>query len=122
MASLKRIIPAPIGDELTSQLQALSVKIFKAMDCKGVVRIDYMLDRKTGAHYITEINTIPGSLSFYLWKETDLPYTDLIDRMVDAALRAKEDKDRTSFAYASDILKGIRLGGKTGGKMGGSKV
>ena len=119
MASLKRIIPAPIGEELTKELQDLSVRVFRAMDCKGVVRIDYMLDRKSGRHYITEINTIPGSLSFYLWKETDLPYSDLIDCMVDAAMRAKADKDRSSFAYSSDILKGVRLGGKTGGKTGG---
>ena len=118
MASLKRIIPAPIGEELTKELQDLSVRVFRAMDCKGVVRIDYMLDRKSGRHYITEINTIPGSLSFYLWKETDLPYSDLIDCMVDAAMRAKADKDRSSFAYSSDILKGVRLGGKTGGKTG----
>ncbi|MBR4500875.1 MAG: D-alanine--D-alanine ligase [Clostridia bacterium] len=121
MASLKRIIPAPIGDELTSQLQELSMQIFKAMDCKGVVRIDYMLDRISGRHYITEINTIPGSLSFYLWKETDLDYTNLIDCMVDAAMRAKADKDRSSYAYSSDILKGVTLGPKAGGKLGGVK-
>ncbi len=121
MASLKRIIPAPIGDELTRELQELSVQIFKAMDCKGVVRIDYMLDRASGRHYITEINTIPGSLSFYLWKETDLDYTSLIDCMVDAAMRAKADKDRSSYAYSSDILKGVTLGPKAGGKLGGVK-
>ncbi len=121
MASLKRIIPAPIGEDLTRELQDLSVRIFKAMDCKGVVRIDYMLDRESGRYYITEINTIPGSLSFYLWKETDLPYSELIDCMVDAALRAKADKDHTSYAYSSDILKGVRLGGKTGGKLGGKR-
>ncbi len=122
MASLKRIIPAPIGEELTRELQALSVEVFKALDCKGVVRIDYMLDRQTGKHYITEINTIPGSLSFYLWKETDLPYKDLIDCMVQAALRARADKERSSYAYSSDILKGVTLGGKTGGKLGGTKA
>ena len=91
------------------------------MDCKGVVRNDYMLDRISGEHYITEINTIPGSLSFYLWKETDLSYTELIDCMVDAAMQAKADKDRSSYAYSSDILKGVALGPKAGGKLGGVK-
>ena len=72
MASLSRIIPAPIGDELTKKVKELSIKVFKLLDCKGVVRIDWMIDQDTGKLFITEINTIPGSLSFYLWNKTDL--------------------------------------------------
>ena len=118
MASLKRIVPAPIGEELTQALQALSLDIFDAMDCKGVVRIDYMLDRHSDHYYITEINTIPGSLAYYLWAETGLPYDQLIDEMVKYALRAFQEKERNSFAYSSDILSGAVLGGgKKGGKL-----
>lgn len=117
MASLKRIVPAPIGEELTHALQALSLDIFDAMDCKGVVRIDYMLDRHSEHYYITEINTIPGSLAYYLWAETGLPYSQLIDEMVDCALRAFAEKKRNSFAFSSDILSGVVLGGKKGGKL-----
>ena len=117
MASLKRIVPAPIGEELTHALQALSLDIFDAMDCKGVVRIDYMLDRHSDHYYITEINTIPGSLAYYLWAETGLPYSQLIDEMVDCALRAFAEKKRNSFAFSSDILPGVVLGGKKGGKL-----
>ncbi len=117
MASLKRIVPAPIGEELTHALQALSLDIFDAMDCKGVVRIDYMLDRHSDHYYITEINTIPGSLAYYLWAETGLPYNQLIDEMVDCALRAFAEKKRNSFAFSSDILSGVVLGGKKGGKL-----
>lgn len=118
MASLKRIVPAPIGEELTKALQALSLDIFDAMDCKGVVRIDYMLDRHSDHYYITEINTIPGSLAYYLWAETGLPYDQLIDEMVKCALRAFREKERNSFAYSSDILSGAVLGGgKKGGKL-----
>ena len=119
MASLSRIIPAPISEDLTKKIQDLSVRIFQAMDCKGVVRIDYMLDRFSDRFYITEINTIPGSLSFYLWKETGMPYSELIDHMVEAALEAHRDKHRASYAYTSEILKGVALGGKTGAKGGG---
>lgn len=117
MASLKRIVPAPVGEELTKKLQALSLEIFDAMDCKGVVRIDYMLDRHSDAYYITEINTIPGSLAFYLWEASGLPYTQLIDEMVECALRAYREKERNSFAFSSDILSGAILGGKKGGKL-----
>ena len=119
MASLKRIVPAPIGEELTKTLQNLSLEIFDAMDCKGVVRVDYMLDRHSDSYYITEINTIPGSLAFYLWAETGLPYDRLIDEMVSCALKAYQEKERNSFAFSSDILSGVALGGKTGGKLGG---
>ena len=119
MASLKRIVPAPIGEELTQALQTLSLEIFDALDCKGVVRIDYMLDRHSDNYYITEINTIPGSLAFYLWAESGLPYGRLIDEMVDCAFRAHGEKERNSFAFSSDILSGVTLGGKTGGKTGG---
>ena len=119
MASLKRIVPAPIGEELTKKLQDLSLQIFDAMDCKGVVRIDYMLDRHSDNYYITEINTIPGSLAFYLWAESGLPYGRLIDEMVECALRAHREKERNSFAFSSDILSGVALGGKAGGKTGG---
>ena len=117
MASLKRIVPAPIGEELTKKLQALSLDIFDAMDCKGVVRIDYMLDRHSDDYYITEINTIPGSLAYYLWAESGLPYAGLIDEMVECALRAHREKEKNSFAFASDILSGAILGGKKGGKL-----
>lgn len=118
MASLKRIVPAPIGEELTQKLQALSLDIFDAMDCKGVVRIDYMLDRNSDRYYITEINTIPGSLAYYLWAETGLPYARLIDEMVDCAMRAHAEKEKNSFAFTSDILSGAVIsGGKKGGKL-----
>ncbi len=119
MASLKRIVPAPIGEELTKALQTLSLEIFDALDCKGVVRIDYMLDRNSDNYYITEINTIPGSLAFYLWAESGLSYGKLIDEMVECALRAHREKERNSFAFSSDILSGVTLGGKAGGKTGG---
>ncbi|MBE5786441.1 MAG: D-alanine--D-alanine ligase, partial [Clostridiales bacterium] len=118
MASLKRIVPAPIGEELTEKLQALSLDIFDAMDCKGVVRIDYMLDRHSDNYYITEINTIPGSLAYYLWAETGMNYADQIDEMVECALRAHREKERNSFAFSSDILSGAVIGGgKKGGKL-----
>lgn len=118
MASLKRIVPAPIGEELTEKLQALSLEIFDAMDCKGVVRIDYMLDRHSDNYYITEINTIPGSLAYYLWAETGMNYADQIDEMVECALRAHREKERNSFAFSSDILSGVVIGGgKKGGKL-----
>lgn len=116
MASLKRIMPAPIGDDMIKRIEELSKQIFRALDCKGVVRIDYML---TGDDdfYITEINTIPGSMAFYLWQETGLPYAQLIDKLVGYAQKAFDEKNSNNYAFTSDILSGVVLGGKKGGKL-----
>jgi D-alanine-D-alanine ligase len=118
MASLKRVLPAPVEPELRDRIRALSVEIFKAMDCKGVVRIDYMFDTVDSGLYITEINTIPGSLAFYLWEPCGVPYSELIDRMVAYAFRAHEEKNDSNFAFTSDILSNLKLGGKAGSKFG----
>lgn len=118
MASLKRVLPAPIEPALREKIQKLSVDIFCNMDCKGVVRIDYMYDASSDGLYITEINTLPGSMAFYLWEASGLPYRKMIDRLVDYAMAAKQDKDDSNYAYASDILKDISLGAKTGSKNG----
>ena len=122
MASLKRVLPAPIGEELKQQIQKLSVEIFNALDCKGVVRIDYMLNPEDEQLYITEINTIPGSMAFYLWEKSGIPYPELIDLLVDFAMKASRDKEESNYAYHSDILSGVTLGGKTGMKGGCKKL
>ena len=119
MASLHRVLPAPIEDSLRDKIQAMSCDIFRMLDCKGVVRIDYMFDRASEQVYITEINTIPGSLAFYLWENKGVKYSQLIDRMVDCARKAHEDRNMRNYAYSSDILKGVSLGGAKGAK--GSK-
>ena len=116
MASLHRVLPAPIEDSLRDEIQALSCRIFRMLDCKGVVRIDYMFDRATSKVYITEINTIPGSLAFYLWENKGVKYRQLIDRMVACAQKAHEDKTLRNYAFTSDILKSVSLGGAKGTK------
>ena len=128
MASLHRVLPAPIEEELKERIQETSRKIFRMMDCKGVVRIDYMFDRESGSLFITEINTIPGSLAFYLWENAGTTYRKLIDRMVTLAEKANADKNQANYAFTSDILKGVSFGtkGSKGAKgskgTGGSKI
>jgi len=112
MASLSRVLPAPIEDSLKEKIQELSKEIFRLMDCKGVVRIDYMFDRVSEELYITEINTIPGSLAFYLWENAGMPYKKLIDKMIEYAEKAHADKNKANYAFTSDILKGVSIGTK----------
>lgn len=120
MASLQRLLPAPIEDSLRDEIQRLSCEIFRMLDCKGVVRIDYMFDRASEKLFITEINTIPGSLAFYLWENAGVKYQQLIDRMVQYALHAHEDKNLCNYAFTSNILSSVKLGGTKGAK--GSKL
>lgn len=121
MASLSRLIPAPISQEETALVQQFSRDIFWALDCKGVVRVDFMIDRATRQIYVTEINTIPGSMAFYLWEKTGggLKYRHLIDRMVGYAMKAWEDKDANITGYDSEIISGAisaQLSGAKGAK------
>ena len=116
MASLHRVLPAPIEDSLRDEIQRLSCEIFRMLDCKGVVRIDYMFDKATEKVYITEINTIPGSLAFYLWENAGMKYAQLIDKLVESAMRAHEDRNLRNYAFTSDILKSVSLGGAKGTK------
>ena len=111
MKSLSRVVPAPIGDELTGRIQAMTCDIFKLLDCCGTVRVDFILDQNDML-FVNEPNTIPGSLAFYLWKASGLDFPKLIEKMVEDALRAHADKNSSVFAYDSSILKKVAAGPK----------
>ncbi len=116
MASLSRKIPADIDDTMSDRIRKLSCEIFKALGCSGVVRIDYLVDTKSGEIFANEINTIPGSLAFYLWEATGLKYTDMLDRLVELAFRRQRNRDNLTFTISTNILSGVSFGTK-GGKM-----
>ena len=111
MKSLSRVVPAPIGDELTGRIQTMTCDIFKLLDCCGTVRVDFILDQNDML-FVNEPNTIPGSLAFYLWKASGLDFPKLIEKMVEDALRAHTDKNSSVFAYDSSILKKVAAGTK----------
>ena len=104
MVELARKIPAPISDEMTARIQDYSVRAFRAMNCAGVVRIDYILDSETNEVFLNEINTIPGSLAFYLWEATGIKYPDLLDGLIRIALRRHRNEDALSFSFETHIL------------------
>lgn len=110
MASNSRQIPAPISDEMTNLIRDYTAQVFRTFECKGVVRIDYMIDPKTNQVYINEINTIPGSFAFYLFEPMGMPFPVLVDRLVSYAFKALEEKHASNFAYESDILAKVKSG------------
>ena len=116
MASLGRKIPADISPDRSDEIRELSCKIFKAIGACGVVRIDYIIDGETDTVYANEINTIPGSLAFYLWDATDLKYPELCDKLIELAFRRQRNRDNLTFTIDTNILSGVKLGGTKGTK------
>lgn len=117
MSGLRRLLPAPISPEMRGQVRDMAVRAFRALGLSGVARIDFLMNAETGEIWVNEVNTIPGSLSFYLWEPLGLSYTALLDRMVSLAL--KRERARGGFKNAVDtgILRGF-FGGAKGAKGG----
>lgn len=114
-ASDKRI-PADLDKDTTERIQQMALNTFKALACHGVSRIDVMIDEKDNNIYVNEINTIPGSLSFYLWEATGLSFEGLMEFLVDLAFKRKRENDLKTFSYDSNIF---AMGGGTKGLKGG---
>ena len=118
MASVARKIPAEVSTEMREKIRDLAVRAFKVLGCNGVSRIDFMIDEETGNLYFNEINTIPGSLAFYLWEPIGVPYKELLDRMIKLALKRARTEESITFTFDTNILNGASFGGTKGGKLG----
>ena len=105
MASLSRKIPAEIDKSIEIEIKETAVKVFKLLGCSGVSRIDFIMDTKTNDVYVNEINTIPGSLSFYLWEPSGIKYNELIDKLIDIAKNNYRREKNLNFIFDSNILK-----------------
>ena len=117
MASVSRKIPAELTPEKREEVRELAVKSFKALGCNGVSRIDFMIDADTDKLYFNEINQIPGSLAFYLWEPVGVPYKELLDRMIQLALKRERTEESLTFTFDTNILNQASFGGSKGSKM-----
>lgn len=104
MQSAQRIIPAPLSETLTVTIQRLAEKAFLALGAEGVVRIDFLVDSTEGRVVLNEVNTIPGSLSFYLWEPMGLSFPDLLTKLIDMAVERTAEKRRSTFSIDSWLL------------------
>ena len=118
MASLKRKIPAEISDEMRDKIRKMAVDAFICLGCAGVSRIDFMIDMDTNEVYLNEINTIPGSLSFYLWEPLGVKYQTLLDEMIEIALKADRENHKVVYSFETNVLEGVKLGGGAKGSKG----
>ena len=114
MNGLKRRCPADLPAGLAEQVRRLAVDTFQALHCCGVARVDFLNDLATGQIWVNEINTIPGSLAFYLWEASGIPFHQLLDRMIALAFKRQREREALTFSYDSNLLSGVVLGAKTG--------
>lgn len=119
MVATNRMIPARISKKITNEIKELSISAFKVLNLSGVVRIDFLIDSKKNKVYINEPNTIPGSLSFYLWQETDKNYKKLLDEMVSLAIKEFKMKNKKIYSFDTNVLSNFN--GLKGSKKLGTK-
>lgn len=117
MASLARKIPADISDEQRTLIRNMAVKAFQAIGGNGVARIDFMIDTTDNTVYLNEINTIPGSLAFYLWKPLGISYTELLDRMIKLALKRSREEAEIVYSFDTNVLANCSFGSPKAGKF-----
>jgi D-alanine-D-alanine ligase len=104
MAGQRRVVPAPIGDELTTKVQGLAVAAFHAIGASGVVRVDFLYQAAKKRLLLNEINTTPGSLSYYLWEEEGLRFDQLVTKLVAIALERHERDRATVYSFSANLL------------------
>ena len=108
MLNTSRIIPARLDDKLTDDIKNTSKEVFKVLNLSGVCRIDYLINKKTQEYYVNEPNTIPGSLSFYLWEPIGKKYKDLLSDLILLSIKEFKNKNKKTTSFDSNILKNYK--------------
>ena len=115
MQAAQKRIPADLPADVTERIRFLAGETFRVLSCHGVSRVDMIVDRSNGNIYVNEINTIPGSLSFYLWEATGITFPKLMERLVSLALKRKRDQSHKTVSYDANIFS---MGGGLKGAKG----
>ncbi|MDR2174801.1 MAG: D-alanine--D-alanine ligase [Synergistaceae bacterium] len=110
MSAARRKFPADISPELREEVRSLALRAFHALGCRGVARVDFLMDGESGRLWVNEVNTIPGSLSFYLWEPTGLSFGELLGRLVDLALKRERENAAVAYSFETNILSGLAPG------------
>ncbi len=107
MASTNRKLPADLDDKLRNEVEEIAVKAFKALGTSGNSRIDFLIDSKSNKVYINEINSIPGSLAFYLWDAKGIKFTEMLDEMINIGIKDYKKRVSKTHSFDSNILQGF---------------
>jgi D-alanine-D-alanine ligase len=112
MANLSRMVPAPISKEMTKKIQSYALMAFRALGAAGISRIDFLVNIKKEKVWINEINTLPGSLSYYLWEKTGYTFPKLLDRLIELGFERYKSRGKINFSYDSGLLGEVGKGRK----------
>lgn len=112
MVSTSRLIPAPIDETTRATIEALALQTFTSLNASGIARIDFLMDEADGSIYVNEINTIPGSLSFYLFEPVGIGFSQLLDTLIALALKRYRKQHQMIFSYSSNVLSSFSKGNK----------
>src|ERR1017187_3529120 len=96
MKSSQRIIPAPISDALTKRIQDTAMSSFLAIGAAGVTRVDFLVSPERDSFVVNELNTLPGSLSFYLWEASGMRFDELLTRLIEMAIARHREQQATT--------------------------
>lgn len=116
MQSMTREVPAKISETIADQIRDLSIKAFRACLCSGIARIDFLMNGKTNEVFVNEINTLPGSFSYYLWEPAGLSFPDLLDELIMLAIEKHKDKQKTKYTDDQNLLEKLGSSPKLKGK------
>ena len=120
MASTNRKLPADLDKKTREEIEIIAKKAFKALGSAGNSRIDFLIDEKTNKVYVNEINSIPGSLAFYLWDAKDINFTQVLDDMINIGIKDYKKRVGKTHSFESNILQGFAANNGVKG-MKGSK-
>lgn len=104
MASADRVIPADIDPKLTQQIQDTALQVFNLLQGSGLARLDFLVNSETNEFYFNEINTIPGSFSFYLWKESGIDFQSLLEKLISIAIQKHQKINGRIQSYETNLL------------------
>ena len=116
MASTSRKLPADLSEKTRKEVEDIAIRAFKGLGSAGNSRIDFLIDEKTNKVYINEINSIPGSLAFYLWDAKDINFTQVLDDMINIGIKDYKKRLSKTHSFESNILQGFAANGVKGAK------
>lgn len=118
MASANRKLPAELPDKVRKEVEEVAVEAFKALGSSGNSRIDFLVDEKKNKVYINEINSIPGSLAFYLWEAKGIDFSTVLDEMINIGVKDYKKRVSKTHSFETNILKGFAAHGGVKGLKG----
>ena len=107
----KRIIPAPITKDIEGLIKRLSIEAFKTVGARGLIRIDFLIDKVNKNVYLNEINTIPGSMAFYLWEPLGISKNEILEKLIELAFQSYNDDNKIQYTTDTYLLEKIDVMG-----------